>query len=159
MNTTAKAAGIAAAALAGYDVLVRPRILNWGASRDEQRMQLPGDDIASGVPAQHTKAVTIQAPPEAVWPWLAQLPAARNIARPGQTARRPSPDSRSATPAGGVPPAPRLQQPPTALTADHDGPCRLPRHEVNRWWPLAREDNAGPTKRPSTPPAASQAPG
>jgi hypothetical protein len=73
MNTTAKAAGIAAAALTGYDLLVRPRILNWGASSDEQRMQLPGDDIASGVPAQYTKAVTIQAPPEAVWPWLAQI--------------------------------------------------------------------------------------
>ena len=73
MNTTAQAAGIAAAALVGYDMLVRPRILNWGASSDEQHMQLPGDDIASGVPAQYTKAVTIQAPPEAVWPWLAQI--------------------------------------------------------------------------------------
>jgi hypothetical protein len=31
MNTTTKAAGIAAATLAGYDTLVRPRKLNWGA--------------------------------------------------------------------------------------------------------------------------------
>lgn len=73
MNKTAKAAGIAVVALAGYDTLVRLRMLNWGASSDERRMQLPGDDIASGVPAQYTKAVTIQAPPEAVWPWLAQI--------------------------------------------------------------------------------------
>jgi hypothetical protein len=73
MNTAMKAAGIAAVALAGYDTLVRPRVLSWGATSEEQRMQLPGDEIASGVPAQYTKAVTIQAPPEAVWPWLAQI--------------------------------------------------------------------------------------
>jgi hypothetical protein len=73
MKTTAKAAGIAAVALAGYDTLVRPRILNWGATSDEQRMQLPGGDIASGMPPRYTKAVTINAPPEAVWSWLAQI--------------------------------------------------------------------------------------
>jgi hypothetical protein len=71
MNVT-KAAGITALALAGYDALVRPRMLGWGASRGEQHMQLPGDEIASGVPAHYTRAVTIGAPPEAVWPWLAQ---------------------------------------------------------------------------------------
>jgi hypothetical protein len=68
-----KAAGIAALALAGYDVLVRPRVLGWGASPGEQHLQLPGDEIAAGVPAHYTRAVTIQAPPEAVWPWLAQI--------------------------------------------------------------------------------------
>jgi hypothetical protein len=73
MNTTTKAAGIAAVALVGYDTLVRSRILNWGATSAERRMQLPGDDIASGMPPDYTKAVTIQAPPEAVWPWLAQI--------------------------------------------------------------------------------------
>lgn len=73
MNRTTKTAGIVGVALVGYDTLVRRRILNWGATGDEQRMQLPGDEIASGVPAQYTKAVTIEAPPEAVWPWLAQI--------------------------------------------------------------------------------------
>lgn len=73
MNKTATAAGIAAVALAGYDTLVRPRMVNWGASSAERRMQLPGDDIASGMPPDYTKAVTIEAPPEAVWPWLAQI--------------------------------------------------------------------------------------
>jgi hypothetical protein len=60
-------------ALAGYDTLVCPRMLNWGATSDEQRMQLPGDEIASGMPPPYTKAVTINAPPAAVWPWLAQI--------------------------------------------------------------------------------------
>ena len=73
MNTTTKAAGIATVALAGYDTLVRPRMVNWGASSDERRMQLPGDDIASGMPPDYTKAVTINAAPEEVWPWLAQI--------------------------------------------------------------------------------------
>jgi hypothetical protein len=68
-----KVAGGAALALAGYDTLVRPRMLGWGASGNEQHMQLPGDEIASGVPAHYTRAVTIEAPPEAVWPWLAQI--------------------------------------------------------------------------------------
>jgi hypothetical protein len=68
-----KAAGLAALALAGYDALARPRMLGWGASRGEQHMQLPGDDIASGVPAYYTRTVTIEAPPWAVWPWLVQI--------------------------------------------------------------------------------------
>lgn len=68
-----KAAGVATVALAGYDTLVRPWMLRWGASSGEQQMQLPGDEIASGMPAHYTRAVTIEAPPEAVWPWLAQI--------------------------------------------------------------------------------------
>lgn len=48
-----KAAEIAALALVGYDTMVRPWMLRWGASSDEQQMQLPGDEIASAVPAHY----------------------------------------------------------------------------------------------------------
>lgn len=68
-----KAIGLAAAALVGYDLLLRPWMLDWGATGDECRMRLPGDDIPGEVMTHHTKAVTIQAPPEAVWPWLVQI--------------------------------------------------------------------------------------
>ncbi len=56
-----------------YDTLVRPRILDWGATPAERRAALPGDEVPGPVTAHHTRAVTIDAPPEAVWPWLVQI--------------------------------------------------------------------------------------
>jgi len=45
----------------------------WGSTRDEILMTLPGDrpDRDPALEIQH--AVTIDAPPSAVWPWLVQL--------------------------------------------------------------------------------------
>jgi len=59
--------------LAGYDALIRPRMLDWGSTRDERSRSLPGDDIIEPVMTHRTRAVTIDAPPEAVWPWLVQI--------------------------------------------------------------------------------------
>jgi hypothetical protein len=36
-------------------------------------MPLPGDDLVPEPAYEHTRAVTIRAPVEAVWPWLAQI--------------------------------------------------------------------------------------
>lgn len=36
-------------------------------------MRLPGDDIVGDVMSHHTRAVTINAAPAAVWPWLIQM--------------------------------------------------------------------------------------
>jgi hypothetical protein len=50
--------------------------VRWGATPEECSMPMPGDEYYSGVsPAfvAMTRAVTIEAPPETVWPWLAQL--------------------------------------------------------------------------------------
>ncbi|MCK2217331.1 SRPBCC family protein [Actinomadura sp. ATCC 31491] len=61
------------AALAAYLLFVRPRLLRWGATPEEAGEALPGDEL---VPRPHvvaTRAVTVDAPPEAVWPWLAQM--------------------------------------------------------------------------------------
>lgn len=69
----AKVAGLVVLGLAGYDLLVRPWMLDWGASDQERRMPLPGDDVPVDGAASHTKAVTIGAPPAAVWPWLVQI--------------------------------------------------------------------------------------
>jgi hypothetical protein len=46
---------------------------DWGASAQERAATLPGDDITQDVMSHHTRAVTINAPPEAVWPWLVQI--------------------------------------------------------------------------------------
>ncbi len=62
-----------AAALAAYLVLGRPRVLNWGATEDEVRATLPGDDILEDVALQTTRAITVQAPASAIWPWLLQM--------------------------------------------------------------------------------------
>lgn len=64
---------IAAAALAAYLALGRPRVLNWGATEDEVRATLPGDDILADVALQTTRAITVQAPAAAIWPWLQQM--------------------------------------------------------------------------------------
>ena len=59
--------------LIGYDTLVRPALVDWGATNAERRMRLPGDDIVEEVMSHHTKAVTIDAPAAAIWPWLVQI--------------------------------------------------------------------------------------
>jgi hypothetical protein len=58
---------------AGYLLVLRPRLLSWGASDDEVRRELPGDDLVEGASGRSTMAVTIDAPPDVVWPWLAQM--------------------------------------------------------------------------------------
>jgi hypothetical protein len=57
------------AALWGVFVLVlHPWFMNWGATLDERTMVLPGDTAAPET--YFTRAITIHAPPSAVWPWL-----------------------------------------------------------------------------------------
>jgi proline iminopeptidase len=65
-------AGVGLAAGA-YAFLVRPRMLRWGATRDEARARFPGADILPDGKLGSTMAVTIDAPPAAVWPWLVQM--------------------------------------------------------------------------------------
>jgi hypothetical protein len=60
-------------ALVGYDAFVRPRMLEWGSTPAEREQTLPGDDIVEPVMTHLTRAVTIDAPPERVWPWLIQI--------------------------------------------------------------------------------------
>jgi hypothetical protein len=45
----------------------------WGASDDEIKAVLPGDEFVSAHTPRTTRAVTIDAPISAVWPWLAQI--------------------------------------------------------------------------------------
>jgi hypothetical protein len=61
-------------ALAGaYGLVVRPRLLRWGATDDEVRRPFPGAEVIPGGTRSATMAVTIDAPPSRVWPWLAQM--------------------------------------------------------------------------------------
>jgi hypothetical protein len=66
--------GLGLGALAGtYANLARPRILNWGARPDEITRALPGDEVLPEVCLQTTRAITVEAMPEHIWPWLVQM--------------------------------------------------------------------------------------
>ncbi len=53
--------------------LVRRRILTWGATELESSARLPGDELLADADGVSTRAITIDAPASAVWPWLAQM--------------------------------------------------------------------------------------
>ena len=53
--------------------LVRRRILTWGATDAEASARLPGDELLEDADGVSTRAITIDAPVSAVWPWLAQM--------------------------------------------------------------------------------------
>jgi hypothetical protein len=56
-----------------YFLALRPWHRRWGATAEEVAMPLPGDELVPDPGYQHTRAVTIHAPAEEVWPWLAQI--------------------------------------------------------------------------------------
>lgn len=60
-------------AVAGYVYFVRPQMARWGARLGEPVRRLPGDDQIPMPNYEATRAVDIDAPVEAVWPWLAQM--------------------------------------------------------------------------------------
>ena len=62
-----------AAAVPVYVHWLRPRILTWGATPDEASARLPGDELLEEADGVATRAIDIQAPASAVWPWLAQM--------------------------------------------------------------------------------------
>jgi hypothetical protein len=69
-------AGVGAALVAGavWAKRVNPRIKRWGATDEELGRRWPGDDfVEPGARSRATRAVTVDAPAEAVWPWIAQL--------------------------------------------------------------------------------------
>ena len=64
---------LASGLVGAYLVVGRPLMLHWGANCEELRKPLPGDEFLPETGIQSTRAITIEAPPAAVWPWLAQL--------------------------------------------------------------------------------------
>jgi hypothetical protein len=65
-----------AAAIAVWFLLtmvMRPWYSRWGATEAEVTASLPGDALVPNPVSQSTWAVTVQAPPEAIWPWLVQM--------------------------------------------------------------------------------------
>lgn len=56
-----------------YHFLFRPRMLRWGATREEANRVLPGDEVTPPKPFRLTMAATLPGTPEEIWPWLVQM--------------------------------------------------------------------------------------
>ena len=56
-----------------YFARFRPWQLRWGATDDEIRRAMPGDDIVGDPSFDATRAVTIHAPAESIYPWIVQM--------------------------------------------------------------------------------------
>jgi hypothetical protein len=61
------------AAVGMYGLAVRPWLLRWGSTAEERGRPLAGDEVVPDARYVTTRAVTINAPAEAVWPWLIQM--------------------------------------------------------------------------------------
>ena len=67
------ALGSIAAARCSTGCCCAARILNWGATDAEANARLPGDELLEDADGVATRAITIDAPAAAVWPWIAQM--------------------------------------------------------------------------------------
>jgi hypothetical protein len=55
-----------------YGFVIRPSFQKWGATEAELSLSLPGDDLNPNPVYTSTRAITINAPAENIWPWLAE---------------------------------------------------------------------------------------
>ena len=68
---TGVAAG--AAVTAAYLRWIRPWEMHWGATEEEIARPLPYDEVFPDPTWNATRAVTVEAPPEQIWPFLIQI--------------------------------------------------------------------------------------
>jgi hypothetical protein len=70
-------AAVAGAAVLGsaaaYLLVVRPWQLRWGTTSEERVAALTGDDLIPTPDLMATRAITVHALADQVWPWIAQL--------------------------------------------------------------------------------------
>jgi hypothetical protein len=92
------AIGLAGLLLLAYRSLGRPWHQRWGATDEEIARALPGDELLPDANVS-TRAITIDARPEQVWPWLVQL----GYGGPAGTATTGSTTTATPAPAGSSP--------------------------------------------------------
>ncbi len=71
--TLAAVGAVTSLAVFGAYRVVRPWYESWGVDPDEARRLLPGDEVIATPTGGLTRAITIEAPAAAVWPWLVQM--------------------------------------------------------------------------------------
>src|SRR5918995_5624665 len=72
MRPISRGATAAVAAAGGYATLYRLG-QTWGATDQERKQALVGDELLPNARAWTTHAITIEAPAPKVWPWLVQM--------------------------------------------------------------------------------------
>jgi hypothetical protein len=80
MRTATKVLATAAGTAAALETtrrLIRSPVLTWGATDEEAARTLPGDELLESPAVVSTRAITIDAPRSAVWPWLVQMGSGR----------------------------------------------------------------------------------
>lgn len=115
--------------------------LRWGANASEVDASMPGDTLVPDAQFRATRAITIDAPPEAVWPWLVQVGCLRagwysndlldNLAHPSATTLVP--DLQTLEVGQWVPMSPT----PSERTA-----LRVHSFQVNEWLLWSKHDSA-----------------
>ena len=125
--------------------------LTWGATPTEVAAALPGDAFLAPAPYRSTRAISIKAPPAAVWPWLVQVGCLRagwysndlldNLARP--SAKTILPEFQGLAVGQWVPMAP---SPPSDRTA-----LKVHSFEVNSWLLWTKPDSTWSWKLIPTP--------
>jgi hypothetical protein len=75
-NPTLVEEGLGALVIAGTILtspLTRAWYSKWGATENEVNMSLPGDNQVPNPELESTRAISIAAPAEKIWPWLVQM--------------------------------------------------------------------------------------
>lgn len=65
--------GLVGLVVAAYILWARPYQLRWGATDEELQRSMPGDELNPNPKFLATRAITIEATPEEIWPWLIQM--------------------------------------------------------------------------------------
>jgi hypothetical protein len=89
LRIAARAAFVAAVAVAvWFFTFLRPSEMRWGATPVEVGRPMPGDRVVGNATYIATRAVTIDAPREKVWPWIVQMGMQNGYAVKGYEANR-----------------------------------------------------------------------
>lgn len=120
--------------------LYRPWHQRWGATDEEVAAALPGDELLPVTEFEPTRAVTIAAGPEEIWPWIVQIGYGRagfyaydlldNLARP--SAERVIPELQDPHVGDWIPMSPTIND----MTA-----FRVKAFEPNRWMLWSKPDS------------------
>ncbi|MDQ7993424.1 MAG: SRPBCC family protein [Propionicimonas sp.] len=133
------AAGVAGTALRRWHT-------GWGATPRERSGRLPGDEVGvSGFGMRATRAITIDAPPEDVWPWIVQLGVGKagwysydlldNLARPSSTDVLPQWQRVAiGDPAAPMDPFAPLERSPWRVAGVEPASCLLWRNDTAGTW-------------------------
>jgi hypothetical protein len=72
-KTLLQIAVVVLSALTAYLLWIRPWQMRWGSTSQDLVLAMPGDEIVRQPTFNATRAVTIEAQPEQIWPWLMQV--------------------------------------------------------------------------------------